>query len=522
MAVSVPDFVPTSQDDPIDLQLKELRLKQRQHEPRQKKTPKKPNLHLSTGDTEPSVTALVAGTFAKHCDKPQQKPSKSLTTSVVIQAAAAADIAHAAEPSTAASGAAVSIKKSGRSKSSKSSSGVPASAADVIVGLETSSPTVATGSAPNALPAARGKVKDSKAQAPPTESSWAVGAACMAKYAGDGKFYPAEVVQVAGKNIVVSFTEYESEFQTCLANHLRPTVTNAGARGQIAKNVATSATAKHADVEHGAVVGNQSERSSFAEAHVQPKQQRRKEASMTSSSDPSQPQLPQQHQKPILNVKPDEYPKSASLVTSVQSGKPSLKKSSTKQMPQHAQEWESEEPSAVSAANLRQSATDSQYSDAISSVGLVAPTSSLGRPVQVVASHAAIQPTKPLSAFDLAKMRADTRAAQQLQQVHPSLRYFSSLFCQQLLQLRVQKLLSKPVGTTAAAEAAADTSIVVAAAASVGTGSRSVTLSEDDSSLHWHTHVMRLTNPLARETAQLYAHDMRDEHAHPRFSSLCV
>jgi hypothetical protein len=61
------------------------------------------------------------------------------------------------------------------------------------------------------------------------------------------------------------------------------------------------------------------------------------------------------------------------------------------------------------------------------------------------------------------------------------------------------------MGTAAAAEAAADTSIVVAAAASIGTGSLSAILSDDDSSLHWHTHVMRLTNPLARETAQLYA-----------------
>ncbi len=61
------------------------------------------------------------------------------------------------------------------------------------------------------------------------------------------------------------------------------------------------------------------------------------------------------------------------------------------------------------------------------------------------------------------------------------------------------------MGTIAAAEAAADTSIVVAAAASGGAGSATQLLIEDDSSLHWHTHVMRLINPLARETAQLYA-----------------
>jgi hypothetical protein len=80
-----------------------------------------------------------------------------------------------------------------------------------------------------------------------------------------------------------------------------------------------------------------------------------------------------------------------------------------------------------------------------------------------------------------------------------------SLRCQRSLQIRVQKLLNKPAGAAAAAEAAADTSIVVAAAASAFSGSATLVKSGDDSSLNWHSHVMHLTNPLARETAQLYA-----------------
>jgi hypothetical protein len=78
---------------------------------------------------------------------------------------------------------------------------------------------------------------------------------------------------------------------------------------------------------------------------------------------------------------------------------------------------------------------------------------------------------------------------------------------QPTFQIRVQKLLSKPAGTAAAAEAAADTCIVIAAASAV-TGSETRVSSMDDSSVNWHSHVMRLANPLARETAQLYAHDI--------------
>jgi hypothetical protein len=61
------------------------------------------------------------------------------------------------------------------------------------------------------------------------------------------------------------------------------------------------------------------------------------------------------------------------------------------------------------------------------------------------------------------------------------------------------------MGTAAAAEAAADTSIVMAAA-SAATSSETRISSVDDSSANWHAHVMRLANPFARETAQLYVH----------------
>jgi hypothetical protein len=43
----------------------------------------------------------------------------------------------------------------------------------------------------------------------------------MAKYAADGKFYPAQVVEVTPKGVKVSFTEYENEFQVCAAKDLK-------------------------------------------------------------------------------------------------------------------------------------------------------------------------------------------------------------------------------------------------------------------------------------------------------------
>ena len=50
---------------------------------------------------------------------------------------------------------------------------------------------------------------------------WAVGSLCMAKYAADGKFYPAQVTEVGPKGVKVSFTEYENEFQVCAPKDLR-------------------------------------------------------------------------------------------------------------------------------------------------------------------------------------------------------------------------------------------------------------------------------------------------------------
>jgi hypothetical protein len=50
----------------------------------------------------------------------------------------------------------------------------------------------------------------------------------MAKYAADGKFYPAQVVEVTPKGVKVSFTEYENEFQVCAAKDLKVFVVKTG------------------------------------------------------------------------------------------------------------------------------------------------------------------------------------------------------------------------------------------------------------------------------------------------------
>jgi hypothetical protein len=57
---------------------------------------------------------------------------------------------------------------------------------------------------------------------------WSVGALCTAKYAADGKFYPAQVVEVTPKGIKVSFTEYQNEFQVCQAKDLKAFVVKTG------------------------------------------------------------------------------------------------------------------------------------------------------------------------------------------------------------------------------------------------------------------------------------------------------
>ncbi len=51
--------------------------------------------------------------------------------------------------------------------------------------------------------------------------SWTVGALCMAKYAADDNFYPAEVVKIAPDGVKVSFTDYDNEHQVCAEKDLR-------------------------------------------------------------------------------------------------------------------------------------------------------------------------------------------------------------------------------------------------------------------------------------------------------------
>jgi hypothetical protein len=57
---------------------------------------------------------------------------------------------------------------------------------------------------------------------------WTVGALCLAKYAADGKFYPAQVTEVSAKGVKVAFTEYENETQVCAAKDLKVFVAKGG------------------------------------------------------------------------------------------------------------------------------------------------------------------------------------------------------------------------------------------------------------------------------------------------------
>jgi hypothetical protein len=72
-----------------------------------------------------------------------------------------------------------------------------------------------------AMPTAVQQAPKQAAGAAGAAPEWAVGSLCMAKYAADGKFYPAEVVEVTPKGVKVSFTEYENEFQVCAAKDLK-------------------------------------------------------------------------------------------------------------------------------------------------------------------------------------------------------------------------------------------------------------------------------------------------------------
>jgi hypothetical protein len=67
----------------------------------------------------------------------------------------------------------------------------------------------------------------------------------MAKYAADGKFYPAEVTEVGPKGVKVSFTEYENEFQVCAPKDLKVFVAKeAPAKAAAAPANAAAAPAK--------------------------------------------------------------------------------------------------------------------------------------------------------------------------------------------------------------------------------------------------------------------------------------
>ncbi len=390
-----PSFVLQSHDDPIELQLKELRLQQ-QHRQRQKKPPKQPTLHVQL-DAEPLAAATHACSSTSSPKSSAFKPPKTTKPSAALS--------EGAETSVAAASDAAAIK-SGKSKPKKASNPllvVPASAADCAASSDTT----------KVIHSARAKQpKESNIQHFPAESKWAVGTPCSAKYAADGKFYAAEVVQVIGQSIIVSFTEYEDAFQTCLAKDIRAVVPKGSARGHCAK---VETPILPAASEHAATLKKQSERPSSAQA--QPKQLCKKESSLTLSAEPKQHQ-----QKLPFNASPSQHSHAAPSRTLVQ------QKNTKTQMPDHSQEWEK----ASAAALCNPSATDSNCASvALSSVGLVAPLAarSLGMPSKAAATpQQAPAPPKLLSAFDLAKARADERAAAELQQVKNHLAWVSHFF----------------------------------------------------------------------------------------------
>jgi hypothetical protein len=393
MSSGAPSFVPLSIDDPIELQLKELRLQQQ----RQKKPPKPPQ-HFPADHVETvQVSFDSAASTQKNVRSKHPKPSAiSATAPPVISAAVIV-----ADDAETLSNAAVPTKQNARTKHQKPSTiataGVP-SAAPAVVTAASETLSASKSSEANVRSARDKQKKDSRSHAPAAERRWVPGAPCMAKYAADGKFYVAEVVQVIGNNITVTFTEYENEFQTCLAKDIKAAVSEGSARGQSAKVVSSN-------LEQAA---QPLERPSSAIVQVQPKEHSRKEASLSLSSQTLRtPQL----QKPPLNRKAGQDSKSAASAAQVQPVQQPLQKYAKKQMPDHAQEWEK----ALAATDSAPTAADSPSDGvALSSVGLVAPLSA-----KATASHPHSQ-TKALSAFDLAKMRADARAAEQLQQVRLS------------------------------------------------------------------------------------------------------
>jgi hypothetical protein len=392
MSAGAPSFVPLSFDDPIELQLKELRLQQQ----RQKKQPKPPQ-HFPADHVETAQVSFDAAASTKKNVRSKHPKPSTISASAPPVTSAAVIVADDVETLSGSLDAAVSTKKNARTKHQKPStiaSGVPSAAPAVVTaGSETLS---APKSSEANSRSARDKLKkDSMCHAPAAEPKWAPGVPCMAKYAADAKFYAAEVVQVIGNTITVKFTEYENEFQTCVARDIKAAVSEGSARAQSAKVVSRN-------VEQAA---KPQERPSSAIAQVQPKQHSRKEASLSSSSQPLRtPQL----QKPPFNRKAGQDSQSAASASQVQPVQQPLQKYAKKQMPDHAQEWEKALVATDSAPTAADSPSDGV---ALSSVGLVAPLFA-----KATASHPHSQ-TKSLSAFDLAKMRADARAAEQLQQV---------------------------------------------------------------------------------------------------------
>jgi hypothetical protein len=91
-----------------------------------------------------------------------------------------------------------------------------------VAGFQIGSTTIAFYAMSKASPKMPIAVQETKsAGAAGGAAEWAVGSLCMAKYAADGKFYPAQVTEVTPKGVKVSFTEYENEFQVCAPKDLK-------------------------------------------------------------------------------------------------------------------------------------------------------------------------------------------------------------------------------------------------------------------------------------------------------------
>jgi hypothetical protein len=390
LSAGAPSFALTSHDDPVEFQLKELRLRQNEHQQRRKSSKQLPP-HIEASDVERAVGASAASAPAKATGRLNAAQHSKPSTGA---AAAAAALITEGGQLAGAFNAVVPAKKSRGAKLSVHAENSTALRADAPAGTAPASSVIANTSAT----AARPTPAHHKIAAAAPAAVWAVGSHCKAKYSGDGKFYAAEVLEVNGDNITVSFTEYENEFQICTVHDIRA-VGRRGGAAQVAASPEVPAlmfTAK-----------NRSER------HAQPKQRAAVQALQTSTPAPAPPSSVQL-QPPQINAGHIEHSKREPLSTgaSMSTLQRSTSKNTKKQMPDHAQEWEQS-----TAATPHQPRTDSHSAGSdLFSVGLVTPLVQLGPPAKTATSQPAPR-TKPLSAFDLAKMRADARAEEQLQQV---------------------------------------------------------------------------------------------------------